>query len=102
MKDEKLICCKDCKFFKGTEHRVSLGFMNGFDYHKSSGIKIPSVVLQWYSYENNPVKGRIRYRKRINGQGQFNKNNDCEFFEKRKGFLDKLSNVISKIRKYMF
>jgi len=87
--------CDKCSHYNksSNEYRVSDEFVSGASYH--NGIKFPSCEWQSvggismcnhpdcfsYDKEVDPVHGKRYNKKRVKGQGQFNKDNDCSNFK---------------------
>lgn len=93
----KEIYCRDCKYFYGGEIRVSEEFieedsdcekgkrlyLDVIDYGFGPGIKMcHHPVCFEIKCRRTPERPK-KYKKRIAGQGQLNKNNDCRYYEEK-------------------
>jgi len=93
--EKKLKFCKDCWYYYGTESSVADEFINGFTY--TTGIRDLSFDLVsdvgtipmcqhpvcWeFGSRIDKISGIIKTKKRIQGQGQLNKNFKCKYFKK--------------------
>jgi hypothetical protein len=94
----KCVACNKCKYYNKSSHEwdVSCEFIDGDDGQVTQWPKFPSNRLisegghirmcnheDCFSYEKkvDPARGKRYNKKRIKGQGQLNKDNDCSNFE---------------------
>ncbi len=98
-----MIKCIECKYLYGIERSVNGKYAQNeetlpFDIVSDGAAINMCQHSNCFEHEqhNDPIIGIVKTRHRINGQAQFNKNNDCKYFEEKNIF----QNITNFLREF--